>query len=40
MEWGGLKMALDKLYTKKQNNILRRALAKDWFMMINHGAVR
>lgn len=29
-----------RTYTKKQNEILKRALVKDWFMMINHGAVR
>lgn len=31
---------LDALYTKKQQKILKRARHKDWFMMINHGAVR
>ena len=33
-------MALDNLYTKKQQKILKRSREKDWFMMINHGAVR
>lgn len=33
-------MALDKLYTHKQQDILKRSREKDWFMMINHGAVR
>lgn len=33
-------MALDNLYTKKQQTILKRSREKDWFMMINHGAVR
>lgn len=27
-------------YTKKQISILKRAVARDWYMMINHGAVR
>lgn len=27
-------------YTKKQISILRRAVTRDWYMMINHGAVR
>lgn len=31
---------LDKLYTDKQQEILKRSREKDWFMMINHGAVR
>lgn len=34
------KTKLDKLYTNKQQEILKRAREKDWFMMINHGAVR
>lgn len=33
-------MALDKLYTDKQQDILKRSREKDWFVMINHGAVR
>ncbi|MFB5068297.1 MAG: PBSX family phage terminase large subunit [Aerococcus sanguinicola] len=33
-------MALIDIYTPKQIAILKRALNKDWFMMINHGAVR
>ena len=33
-------MALDRLYTDKQIGILRRSIARDWYMMINHGAVR
>ena len=33
-------MALDKLYTHKQKSIFKRSREKDWFMMINHGAVR
>lgn len=33
-------MALDKLYTTKQQDVLRRSKKRDWFMMINHGAVR
>lgn len=33
-------MALNKLYTNKQLDILKRSRKKDWFMMINHGAVR
>lgn len=31
---------LKKIYTTKQESIFRRAKKKDWFMMINHGAVR
>ena len=31
---------LELLYTPKQIEILKRAREKDWFMMINHGAVR
>ncbi|VHM90592.1 phage terminase large subunit [Streptococcus pyogenes] len=33
-------MSLEKLYHKKQIEILKRAKQSDWFMMINHGAVR
>lgn len=33
-------MALNRLYTDKQVKILKRAVATDWYMMINHGAVR
>ena len=33
-------MPLNKLYTKKQRNIIKASREKDWFMMINHGAVR
>ena len=33
-------MALDRLYTDKQIGILRRSISRDWYMMINHGAVR
>lgn len=32
-------MQLD-MYTAKQNAIFRRAFSSDWFLMINHGAVR
>jgi PBSX family phage terminase large subunit len=31
---------LNELYTTKQKDILKRSREKDWFMMINHGAVR
>lgn len=31
---------LPDVYTTKQEQIFRRALNSDWFMMINHGAVR
>lgn len=31
---------LDKLYSPKQQQILKRSREADWFMMINHGAVR
>lgn len=33
-------LALDKLYTTKQQDVLKRSKNRDWFMMINHGAVR
>lgn len=33
-------MSLEELYHKKQIEILKRAKQSDWFMMINHGAVR
>lgn len=33
-------MALDELYSPKQQQILKRSKEKDWFMMINSGAVR
>ena len=33
-------MGLDRLYHDKQIAILKRSLRKDWYMMINHGAVR
>lgn len=33
-------MKLNKLYHDKQLSILKRALREDWYMMINHGAVR
>lgn len=33
-------MPLNRLYTKKQRNIIKASREKDWFMMINHGAVR
>lgn len=33
-------MNLNKLYHDKQISILKRALREDWYMMINHGAVR
>lgn len=33
-------MKLDPLYTQKQQKILKRSRQKDWFMMLNHGAVR
>ena len=28
------------MYTRKQNQVMRRARSKDWFLMINHGGVR
>lgn len=31
---------MDALYTTKQFEILKRAKHRDWFMMINHGAIR
>ena len=31
---------MDALYTAKQFEILKRAKHRDWFMMINHGAIR
>lgn len=33
-------MNLDKIYTKKQQEIYRRCVNNDWFMLINHGAKR
>lgn len=33
-------MAIDQLYHKKQQEVLRRALTQDYFMLINHGAKR
>lgn len=33
-------MALSDLYTEKQINIYKRTRQEDWFMLINHGAVR
>lgn len=33
-------MGIDRLYHDKQLGILKRALREDWYMMINHGAVR
>ena len=33
-------MTLEKLYTTKQVDILKRTVSSDWYMMINHGAVR
>lgn len=33
-------MAIDQLYHKKQQEVLRRALHQDYFMLINHGAKR
>lgn len=33
-------MALSDLYSKKQVEVLKRVLGEDWFMLINHGAVR
>ena len=33
-------MALEQLYTTKQVDILKRSVSSDWYMMINHGAVR
>ena len=33
-------MSLTDLYTKKQIDILKRVKRSDWFMLINHGAVR
>lgn len=33
-------MGLDELYSKKQIEVLKRSRDSDWFMMINHGAVR
>ena len=34
------KPKINKLYTHKQQDILKRSREKDWFMMVNHGAVR
>lgn len=31
---------IDKIYTKKQQDIYRDTQSKDWFILINHGAVR
>lgn len=33
-------MNLNELYHDKQISIMKRALREDWYMMINHGAVR
>ena len=33
-------MSLNELYHDKQISIMKRALREDWYMMINHGAVR
>ncbi|SLC88502.1 Uncharacterised protein [Mycobacteroides abscessus subsp. abscessus] len=33
-------MALSDLYTEKQINIYKRTRQEDWFMLLNHGAVR
>lgn len=33
-------MAIDRLYHQKQQEVLRRALHQDYFMLINHGAKR
>lgn len=33
-------MTLNELYSPKQQDVLKRSREKDWFMMINHGAVR
>lgn len=33
-------MAISDLYTVKQQEILKRSLSDDWYIMINHGAVR
>lgn len=33
-------MALSDLYSKKQAEVLKRVRGEDWFMLINHGAVR
>lgn len=33
-------MTLEQLYTTKQVDILKRSVLSDWYMMINHGAVR
>src|SRR5699024_6656459 len=33
-------MALTDLYTPKQIDIYKRTRQEDWFMLINHGAVR
>ncbi len=33
-------MAIDRLYHPKQQEVLRRALHEDYFMLINHGAKR
>lgn len=33
-------MGLNRLYHAKQISILKQAITKDWYMMINHGAVR
>ena len=33
-------MALNDLYSPKQQQVLKRAMSKDFFMLINHGAKR
>ncbi|MFA1821170.1 PBSX family phage terminase large subunit [Virgibacillus oceani] len=33
-------MNLDAIYTDKQQNIYKRCVSDDWFMLINHGAKR
>ena len=33
-------MTLSDLYSKKQVEVLKRVRGEDWFMLINHGAVR
>ena len=33
-------MGIEQLYSKKQIDILRKSKLDDWFIMINHGAVR
>ena len=40
--WTVLSMTtnLDAIYTEKQQEIYRRCISDDWFILINHGAKR